>query len=59
MNLNKRIIKNELITFFNRNIKYKYYIIFNKITKLDSKVNIRAIKKTLTLLTSIKCNNYH
>ena len=59
MNLNKRIIKNELMTFFNRNIKYEYFIIFNKIAKLDNKVNIRVIKKTLTLLFSIKCNNYH
>ena len=59
MNLNKQIIKKKFITFFNRNMKYKHFIIFNKITKFDNKMNVRAIKKTLTLLILIKCNKYY
>ena len=47
------------MTFFNRNIKYKYFIMLNEITKFNDKMSVRAIKKTLTLLISIKCNNCH
>ena len=32
---------------------------FDKIIKFDDKMNVRVIKKTLTLLTSIEYNNYH
>ena len=43
------------MTFFNRNIKYKHFAIFNEITKLNNKINAQ-IEKTLRLLISIKCN---
>ena len=40
-------------------MKYEYFIIFNEIMKFDNKINMRAIKKTLTLLILIKYNNYY
>ena len=44
------------MTFFNQNMKYEHFIMLNEITKFDNKMNMRAIKKTLTLLISIKYN---
>ena len=46
------------MTFFNQNIKYEHFIIFDEIMKFDNKMNIQ-FEKTLRSLTSIKYNNYY
>ena len=38
------------MTFFDRNMKYKHFIIFDEITKFNDKINAQ-IEKTLRLLT--------
>ena len=47
------------MTFFDRNMKYEYFVVLDEIMKFNNKMNVRAIEETLTLLISIKYNNYY
>ena len=44
------------MTFFNRNMKYEYFVMLDKITKFDNKMNTQ-IEKILHSLISTKYNN--
>ena len=44
------------MTFFDRNIKYEHFVIFDEIIKFNDKVSVQN-KKTLHSLISIKYNN--